>query len=461
MRRCGCPEESLVIRRQRLRNIARLNIVDDGSVVNIGVVFHIMFANNNQAQYQADADYVITELNKDFAKQASTFNTVGPYTNLSYQTTYQNYIGRAANCKIVFFKQQVLYHPVGLQSSDNISLLDSNVKAASPAISPQTNLNIWVADLNSGLLGYAQFPWELSSRPNTDGVLIAKGTFGRGATYTNYDLGKTLTHEVGHWFGLYHTFQSTFAYEGGNIDYMDGTAAQEIQEAKGDCVVDTPPQGNPTYGNPLNTPNTWPTSRASDETSSYQHMYMNFMDYSDDIALMMFTNDQSIKMRLMLYMYRPALVPGFTTSAPAPAPTPAPTPAPAVIWHHGFEDSDPGRWRLTTVHNKSDAKIVSGYAVEGTKCLALRKKATAEIQVNLTGVTKAKLRLQVRNAATGTSIQAQSKKRVWKTTTIQSNGNTYKTIEIPLQGPFGPNYAIRIRAPNTDQYSYFDDVNIV
>lgn len=450
MRRCGCPEESLALRRQRLRGFAaaRVNIVDDGSVVNIGVVFHIMFATNNSAQYQADADYVITELNKDFAKQASTFNPTGPYTNLSYRTTYLDYIGRAANCKIVFSKQQVLFHAVGLQSSDDISILDANVKAVSPAISPQTNLNIWVADLNSGLLGYAQFPWELSTRPNTDGVLIAKGTFGPNATYTNYDLGKTLTHEVGHWLGLYHTFQSTFAYEGGNIDYMDGTAAQEIQESKGDCVVDTPPQGNPTYGNPLSTPNTWPTSRAFDETSLYQHMYMNFMDYSDDIALMMFTNDQSVKMRLMLYMYRPALVPGFTTSAPA------------FIWRNGFEDSD-SRWRLTTVSNKSDAKIVSGYAVEGTKCLALRKKASAEIQVNLTGVTKAKLKLQVRNATTGTSIQVQSKKRVWKTTAIQSNGNTYKTIEIPLQGPFGPNYTIRIRAPNTDQYSYFDDINIV
>lgn len=453
MRRCGCSEESLDIRRQRLRSIAniRLNIVDDGSVVNIGVVFHIMFATNDIAHYQMEADYVITELNKDFSKQASTFNALGPYKNPSYKTTYLDYIGRAANCKIVFFKQQLLHKPVGVQSSDDIGVLDTNVKSLSPAVSPQTNLNIWVADLNSGLLGYAQFPWELNTRPTTDGVMIAKGTFGHDANYVNYDLGKTLTHEVGHWLGLYHTFQSTFAYNGGNIDYMNGNAAQEIQESKGDLVVDTPPQGVPTYGNPLSTPNTWPTSKPLDETISYKHMYMNFMDYSDDIALMMFTNDQSIKMRLMLYIYRPVLVPGFTTITPTPALAP-----PSFVWHNGFEDSD-GRWKLTT----KDAKIVSNPVMEGTKCLALRKNASAEIKVDLNGVKTAKLKFKARNISSGTVVQIQTNNRLWKTFNISANGNTYKTVEIQLPMPFGKNYIIKFKSSNINQYSYFDDVTIV
>ncbi len=76
-----------------------------------------------------------------------------------------------------------------------------------------------------------------------------------------FSLNKTLTHEVGHWLGLYHTFQETFDYVGGNIDYADGNAAEEIEEKTGDCVTDTPPQAAPTYGNPLTTPNVWPSSK--------------------------------------------------------------------------------------------------------------------------------------------------------------------------------------------------------
>jgi len=106
--------------------------------------------------------------------------------------------------------------------------LDSNIKKVSPPVEPNRYLNLWIADFNNGLLAYAQFPWD--NAPSTDGVVIAKGTFGRKPIYNEYNLNKTMTYEVGHWLGLYYTFQETFAYDGGNIDYQDGTQLKKLKK---------------------------------------------------------------------------------------------------------------------------------------------------------------------------------------------------------------------------------------
>lgn len=159
------------------------------------------------------------------------------------------------------------------------SYLDATVKPGT-IWNPDEYLNIWVADLSSGLLGYAQFPDAsgLSGMPasggaaNTDGLVVAYGTVGSVAnpgSGSPYNLGRTLTHEAGHWFGLRHI-------------WGDGGCGVD------DFCGDTPASDAANYG----CPNT--TSCGSPD------MVENYMDYTDDNCMNLFTADQKTRMRTVM-----------------------------------------------------------------------------------------------------------------------------------------------------------------
>jgi hypothetical protein len=297
---CGCRDDSLVTKRMIYHRANQVAIHDDGRQIYIGIIFHICYRNYNQSDVGKDVDNAIDLLNKDFSKQCQNFNYGSDkYKDRSFKQTFDSYVQLSDKCNISFYKVNILYSPVEIQNSSNTSILDRNIKKNSPAINPERYLNVWVADLGGGLLGYAQFPWD--DNPKKDGVVISKDTFGRKPNSMEYNLGKTLTHEIGHWLGLYHIFQETIQTGGQNTD-------PDNEEHKGDCIADTPPQATPTYGNPVNTPNDWPCSQPIDEKKAYRHMFMNFMDYTDDIALFMFTHDQVKKIRQMIHVYRPKML---------------------------------------------------------------------------------------------------------------------------------------------------------
>ena len=130
-------------------------------------------------------------------------------------------------------------------------------------------LNIWACTLEGGLLGYAQFP---GGRPETDGVVILNTAFGTTGTATApFNLGRTATHEVGHFFNLYHIW--------GLSDDCSG----------GDNVSDTPNAEGPNYGEP-NFPH------VSCNNGPNGDMFMNYMDYVDDKVMCMFTAQQVARM---------------------------------------------------------------------------------------------------------------------------------------------------------------------
>ncbi len=141
-------------------------------------------------------------------------------------------------------------------------------------------LNMWVCNLAGGLLGYAQFP---GGPPETDGVVILNTAFGtRGTATAPFNLGRTATHEVGHFFNLYHIW--------GLYDDCTG----------GDRASDTPNAAGPNYGEP-----TFP--HVSCNNGPNGDMFMNYMDYVDDEAMFMFTPQQVARMLTTLEGPRSAL----------------------------------------------------------------------------------------------------------------------------------------------------------
>ena len=157
-------------------------------------------------------------------------------------------------------------------------------RTGSPAWPAEQYLNIWVCNLENSLLGYAQFPDQLSSSPQTDGVVINTNAFGR-IGYLNeprFNRGRTATHEVGHWLDLRHIWGFY-----GNPTHQDPTKRATCNDD--DMVNDTPVQLGWTYHCPPH------PQISSCNPSSHEIMFQNYMDYTDDECMNLFTNGQKIE----------------------------------------------------------------------------------------------------------------------------------------------------------------------
>ena len=235
----------------------------------IPVVVHVLY--NTAAQNVSDAQIasqiaVLNEdfqkLNADISKTPSAFAPLAANVNIGFTLAKRDPSGNATTG---ITRKQVTQTSWGTDDK-----MKSSTTGGTTAWNTGQYLNIWVCNLSGGVLGYAQFPGGAVS---TDGVVILTTGFGRnGSAAAPFNLGRTATHEVGHWLNLRHIW---------------GDAA-----CGNDLVSDTPTQNTSNTGCPA-----FPKRTCGNTTNG--DMFMNYMDYTDDACMYMFSTGQSSRMNAL------------------------------------------------------------------------------------------------------------------------------------------------------------------
>ena len=273
-------------------------------LINVPVVIHVIYKSAVQNISNAQILSQLESLNNDFSNlNQNRINTPLVFKSFS------------ADTKIRFCLAQV--DPKGRkttgiirkQTSQDIFSADDNMKFSASggddAWDSKQYLNIWVCALSSRSLGYATLPGGPADK---DGVVIAYDVFGTvGTLRPPFDKGRTATHEVGHWLGLKHIW--------GDTDCGD------------DGVDDTPRQKTYNYNC-----RTFPhvTDCSADANGD---MFMNYMDFSDDACMNMFTIGQKKRMRALFAKgnMRNSFLSSFACDSTLAQAAPLPTPETAPV----------------------------------------------------------------------------------------------------------------------------------
>lgn len=296
IQRCATMEHLELQKQQDPTLEARMQIMEEESqawisknaknpqpqaVITIPVVFHVVW--NTTAENLSDAmiQGQLAVLNKDYSK-----------TNSDWTQTPAAFTSLVANCQIQFCLASkdpsgaatngIVRKQTTITEFGQDARMKYTAQGGSDAWDPTKYLNIWVIDFgSSGLLGYATFP--ASGPPLEQGVVIEYKSLPGAPVMSGYDLGRSATHEVGHYLGLYHIWGNSGSCGNDNIS-------------------DTPPAQQPNYNCPSHP---WRLGTCAGNTTG--EMFMNYMDYVPDNCMVMFSVGQSTKMTSVLNTTRSGL----------------------------------------------------------------------------------------------------------------------------------------------------------
>ncbi|MET0393972.1 MAG: zinc metalloprotease [Chitinophagaceae bacterium] len=240
---------------QVIENPSAYRLLANGTVeipVVVNVLYRTTAENISAAQIQSQIDV----LNEDFSATNADYNKTSTYNSV-----------KSGNIAIRFVLDQVIRKSTTKTSWTTNDAMKKTAQGGLNPTSPTTKLNLWVCNLSGGILGYAQFPGGSSA---TDGVVIDNNALGRtGTAAAPFNKGRTATHEVGHWLNLRHIWGDASC---GN-----------------DLVGDTPVHNTANYGCPA-------AGHKSTCSGQPVEMTMNYMDYTDDACMYMFTLGQESRM---------------------------------------------------------------------------------------------------------------------------------------------------------------------
>ncbi len=227
-------------------------------IITIPVVVHVLYNSNSQNIAEAQIQSQLLVLNNDFnLRNANAVNIPEVFKS------------KAGVANFNFCLAAVVRQATTTSSFEMNDAMKSNRTGGSDAWDATKYLNIWVCNLKGRALGYASAP---GSAANIDGVVISFSSFGtKGTAAAPFNLGRTGTHEIGHWLGLKHIWGD--------------------DDCGSDNIDDTPQQRSYNYGCP-NFPRTNNCTTTADG-----EMFMNYMDFTNDACMSLFTIGQVKKMR--------------------------------------------------------------------------------------------------------------------------------------------------------------------
>jgi chitodextrinase len=266
------------------------NAATQRAVITIPIVFHIVHNNGADNISAAQVNAQIAQLNEDFRKLGAGNNShpAGADAEITFCAAT---IDPSGNTMAEPGIRRVNRTTFGFTAPPySQSYYESTIKP-NTIWDPTQYCNVWVSNLSGGLLGYAQFPEAASlggigtgnGGANTDGVVILYSSVGSIANpYPGggvYAAGRTLTHELGHWLGLRHIWG-----DGGcNVDDFCGDTPRAAAASSG-CPTNNNTCNDMSYGLSTNPPD----------------MVQNYMDYSYDACMNIFTNDQKARMQVVM-----------------------------------------------------------------------------------------------------------------------------------------------------------------
>lgn len=268
-------------------NAAKIEQSRGGLAVNVPVVVHVVYKNSIDNISDAQIQSQIDVLNEDFRKLNADFSTNVPasFQSLGADVEFEFCMASVdpqGNSTNGITRTQTTITNIG-----NSAEVYSTALGGHDAWDTELYMNIWVAQIGGGTLGYTYLPGEAAA--GEDGLVISPDNFGTTGTVASpLDGGRTTTHECGHWFDLLHIWD-------------------EAGCGNDDGVNDTPTQDEEYYGCPTH----------PQVSCGSNDMFMNYMDYTDDGCMGLFTTGQKTRMHAALNTYRSALITSNGCGTPA------------------------------------------------------------------------------------------------------------------------------------------------